>query len=86
MDRRTLLGKINYAGYSKSAGVTHDGKPLPAWSDLAEKTQEFWIAGAESVIRAYLMEEEASGTECRRNRGPEDHGETGPDAARVGDG
>jgi hypothetical protein len=57
MDRRELLGKINYAGYCAVAEVTHDSKPLPAWNDLAPKTQESWTAGAESVVRASLKGE-----------------------------
>jgi hypothetical protein len=86
MDRRTLLGKINYAGYCKTAETTHDGKPLPAWENLSEKTQESWITGAESVVRATSKEEISNVEERGRNGGPEDCREAGADAARVGNG
>lgn len=58
MDRQELLGKINYAGYGKSAVTTHDDKPLPAWEDLSFKTKNAWIEGAQSVVRAALAERE----------------------------
>jgi hypothetical protein len=57
MDRRRKLGKINYAGYAKTAGTTHDGQPLPKWEDLSEITRESWMAGADSVLRAALTGE-----------------------------
>ncbi|MFG2780836.1 hypothetical protein ACGFY7_23650 [Streptomyces prunicolor] len=44
------LGQLNYLAYSEAVGgLTHDGRPMPAWDDLGETVQGGWIAGAASV-------------------------------------
>ena len=39
-------GRACYAAYCRVAGTTWDGRPLPAWEELAPKTREAWVAAA----------------------------------------
>ncbi|MBL1107974.1 hypothetical protein JK361_25865 [Streptomyces sp. 5-8] len=44
------LGQIAYLAYSEAtSGVTHDGRPMPAWEDLGDTIQGAWIAAAAAV-------------------------------------
>lgn len=39
-----------YTAYAKAAGgKTHDGKPLPAYTNLGAERQACWIAAAKQV-------------------------------------
>lgn len=59
MDRRLVLGKVNYQAYGLSVGgKTYDGRPIPKWEDLGQKIQEGWVAGAEAVAQSYLGSKE----------------------------
>ncbi|MEW1719770.1 hypothetical protein [Streptomyces sp. NPDC093109] len=47
------LGQLAAATYSASTGgLTHDGRPIPAWDDLGDTVQTAWIAAAVAVARA----------------------------------
>ncbi|MGY4960365.1 hypothetical protein [Streptomyces sp. 900105245] len=44
------LGTTAYLAYSEATGgITHDGRPMPAWEDLGETVQGAWIAAAVAV-------------------------------------
>lgn len=46
----STLGTIAYLAYSEATGgLTHDGRPMPAWEDLGETIQGAWIATATAV-------------------------------------
>lgn len=52
MDQPTpsALGLTAYLAYSEAtSGVTHDGRPMPAWDDLGDTVQGAWIAAAAAV-------------------------------------
>lgn len=39
-----------YAAYGASTGgLTHDGRPMPAWEDLGEAIQQAWLAAANAA-------------------------------------
>lgn len=40
-------GQIAYQAYAKATGgLTHDGRPMPAWDDLGDRIQHAWAAAA----------------------------------------
>ncbi len=40
-------GQLAYAAYCRAVlGRTHDGKPVPSWDELADRTREGWQAAA----------------------------------------
>lgn len=46
-DTEKTAGQLAYAAYCRTVGGrTHDGKDIPQWSDLAERTREGWQAAA----------------------------------------
>lgn len=54
-------GHVAYDSYSASTkGLTHDGRPMPAWRDLGEPVQRAWIAAAAGVLRARETDKERS--------------------------
>ena len=38
------------AYYDDANGLTYDGKPMPAWSDLASVVQHHWLAGVREIL------------------------------------
>ncbi|QUI32427.1 hypothetical protein [Streptomyces alfalfae] len=47
------LGQRAYAAYSEvTGGRTHDGRPMPAWTDLGEEIQAAWTVAASTLYQA----------------------------------
>lgn len=45
------LGQVAFGAYRKHAeGRTHDGKPIPEWSNLGDEVQAHWEAAASAVV------------------------------------
>lgn len=44
------LGRLAFEAYSKRAGgLTHDGKPIPAWADVGSEVRARWCAAVHAV-------------------------------------
>lgn len=53
----TSYGQIAYEGYGEFTRFqTFDGRPMPAWRDLPERTQNAWQAAVVAVLR--VMDED----------------------------
>lgn len=49
------LARAAYAAYGEATGgLTHDGRPMPAWEDLGERIQRAWTAAARAVFHAVV--------------------------------
>lgn len=49
------LGQHAYTAYSEATeGLTHDGRPMPAWEQLGDRIQAAWTAAARAIFTAAL--------------------------------
>ncbi|MCZ0207892.1 hypothetical protein OZK63_20995 [Streptomyces sp. UMAF16] len=54
------LGQAAYLAYSEATdGLTHDGRPMPAWDDLGDTVQGAWIAAA-AAVTVYTADDQAA--------------------------
>ena len=57
------FGKVAFEAYGRSVGgVTHDGRPIPAWQDLTPAIRQAWEDAAQAVrviVRGTETEENA---------------------------
>ncbi|WP_318202976.1 hypothetical protein [Streptomyces sp. SCL15-4] len=54
------LGQVAYLAYSEATGgLTHDGRPMPAWDDLGDTVQGAWIAAA-AAVAAHTVDDQAA--------------------------
>lgn len=52
MDERTTTGQIGYEAYARhTGGKTFDGRDMPTWGDLPERTVSAWQAAADAILR-----------------------------------
>lgn len=56
MDARIAqLASYAYEAYGDDADwQAFDGRPMPKWADLPEKTQRHWSAAVQGILRRYL--------------------------------
>ncbi|MFH9403247.1 hypothetical protein ACH4JS_26380 [Streptomyces sp. NPDC017638] len=55
------LGQVAYLAYSEATdGLTHDGRPMPAWDDLGDTVQGAWIAAAAAAAAAHTADDQAA--------------------------
>lgn len=72
-------GRIAFEAYNEAkGGLTHDGKPIPPWTDVGAAVREAWEAAAYAVLRdgPRRVRAEADDTAVellRRARGTSDH-------------
>jgi hypothetical protein len=53
----SVAGRAAYAAYARAVDhLTHNGNPMPAWEELASKTQQAWRAAAIEGFRVYSRE------------------------------
>ncbi|MFE9906402.1 hypothetical protein [Streptomyces achromogenes] len=63
------LGQVAYLAYSEAtSGLTHDGRPMPAWDDLGDTVQGAWIAAAAAVADHTADDQAAPETEQEGSR------------------
>jgi hypothetical protein len=49
------LAEAGYRGYAESTGgKTFDGRDMPAWEDLPDRTVQAWVAAASAIEQALL--------------------------------
>lgn len=49
------LAKAGYQGYANATnGKTFDGRTMPAWDNLPDRTTQAWAAAAEAIVTAAL--------------------------------
>lgn len=49
------LAKAGYEGYADATGgLTFDGRGMPAWDDLPDRTVQAWVSAAGAIERTLL--------------------------------
>lgn len=61
------IARAGYEAYAKqTGGKTHDGRPMPRWFDLPNRTTDAWMEAARAIVNSALGDLQAENDRLRR--------------------